>query len=63
MPRYAIVTVVEALQPEEAWENVGGQLLDDDSEGSVAYVGAPWLVPGDGTASPRSSRPTASSYG
>jgi hypothetical protein len=46
MPRYAIVTVVEAPQPEKAWEKVGGQLLNDNAA-HIAYVGAPWLVPGD----------------
>lgn len=46
MPTYAIVTVVEAVHPEEAWETVGGRLLNDDNaQGVVAYVGAPWLVP------------------
>lgn len=48
MPTYAIVTVVEAVQPEEAWESVGGRLLNDDNaQGFVAYVGAPWLVPSE----------------
>jgi hypothetical protein len=47
MPRYAIVTIIDAPQSEMAWENVRQQLLDGDSvQNAVAYVGAPWLVPG-----------------
>jgi hypothetical protein len=51
MPRYAIVAVVDSPQPEEAWERIGKQLLGDD-EGSIAYVGAPWLVPDDASGEP-----------
>jgi hypothetical protein len=48
MPRYAIVTVVEAARAERAWEAVGGTLLKDRTvQNSVVYVGAPWIVPGD----------------
>lgn len=48
MPRYAIVVVVEAPQSETAWEVVKQQLLLGDAmKGSISYVGAPWLVPGD----------------
>lgn len=47
MPRYAIVTIIEAPQSEIAWEKVGQQLLNDDAaQCAVSYVGAPWLVPG-----------------
>ncbi len=48
MLRYAIVVIVEAPQSEIAWEKVRQQLLHGDAtQGSVSYVGAPWLVPGD----------------
>jgi hypothetical protein len=47
MPRYAVVTIVAAPRPEDAWESIRGQLLHDDVDDSIAYVGAPWLVPGD----------------
>lgn len=46
MPKYAMVVVVEAPQAEAAWEGVGGRLLNGDiADDSVAYVGAPWVVP------------------
>jgi hypothetical protein len=48
MPRYAIVVVIEAPESETAWEVVKQQLLlDDATQGSISYVGAPWLVPSD----------------
>lgn len=51
MPRYAIVAVVDSSRPEEAWERIGKLLLGGD-EGSVAYVGAPWLVLDDASGEP-----------
>lgn len=48
MPKYAIVIVVDAPHTEQAWERVGGCLLNGNpGKDSVAYVGAPWLVPND----------------
>jgi len=47
MPRYAIVVIVEAPQSEAAWEVVKRPLLGNAMRGSISYVGAPWLVPGD----------------
>lgn len=47
MPRYAIVAVVDARQPEEAWKKVSDRLLLGEDESQVAYVGAPWLVQAD----------------
>jgi hypothetical protein len=46
MPRYAILSIVEAPLPEQAWESVEERLLGD-GEAGIAYVGAPWLVPHD----------------
>jgi hypothetical protein len=52
MPKYAIVTVVDAAEPDEAWEKVGERLLQNESRSTtaIAYVGAPWLVPEYGEA-------------
>ena len=48
MPKYAIVVIVEAPRSEIAWEAVRKQLLLGDAmDGSISYVGAPWLVPGN----------------
>ena len=48
MPKYAIVTVIDAPDAENAWERVGEYLLNGNlAKGPVAYVGAPWLVPSD----------------
>ena len=46
MPKYAVVAVIEAEQPADAWEKVGGVLLAaDPTRKEIAYVGAPWDVP------------------
>lgn len=46
MPKYAIVTIIEAPQSEMAWEKISQQLLNGEAtQGAVSYVGAPWLVP------------------
>jgi hypothetical protein len=46
MPRYAIVAVVDAQEPEEAWLSVSERLLGKN-RGSITYVGAPWLIQED----------------
>lgn len=33
MPRYAIVTVVDAREPEEAWKSISERLLDESRGG------------------------------
>jgi hypothetical protein len=42
--RYALVVVVEADSPEQAWEAVNGTAggLEGDSEPDCIYIGAPW---------------------
>lgn len=48
--RYALLVVVEAASPEQAWESVSGLLggLEGDGEPDCVYVGAPWQgVPAD----------------
>jgi len=42
--RYALLAVVEAAGPEQAWESVSGLLggLEGDGEPNCIYVGAPW---------------------
>ena len=42
MSRYAIVVVIEARRPEEAWEKARRSLGAPEE---VSYVGAPWNVP------------------
>jgi hypothetical protein len=46
MPSFAIVTIVEAAFPGQAWESIEERLLEDDMANAI-YIGAPWVVPAD----------------
>jgi hypothetical protein len=49
VPRYAIVAVIEADQPNDAWEKVSGLLsASGTTRSEITYVGAPWNVPSTG---------------
>jgi hypothetical protein len=49
MPSFAIVVVVDASLPEEAWESVEERLLGDAGV-DIAHISAPWKVPAEASA-------------